>query len=324
MGIEEGGVKHDRFEAMAREVERLQARVEQLEHGSGRKRRRSAASADGDPGTTAVAATTCGGARTGPAPVSRRRLFGLMGGAVAAGAGLAAAGSTLAANPAAATTGNMQFGLPNDAGNAPTSLTSTATTSTFEAANTGGALALVANSTGPQAQLNGATSAGPPTGAATAGELFVDNGGIIWYATDTGTPADWVPLSLPPVFAPITPTPVRVYDSRAGQAPTDNGPKGTLQPNNSYVIDISDHGAVDFTGAYAALLNLSLVTASSGGFLAIFPNGTTYNNTANILWQNTGLIANSATTLFDGNNEIIAVTSNPTDLIIDLFGLYLG
>jgi hypothetical protein len=68
--------------------------------------------------------------------VSRRRLFGLLGGAAAAGAGLAVAGSTLGAEPADATTGPMMFGLPNDAGGATTSLTSSTPGETLLLTNT--------------------------------------------------------------------------------------------------------------------------------------------------------------------------------------------
>jgi hypothetical protein len=66
--------------------------------------------------------------------VSRRRLLGMAGAATAGAVGA----TVLAASPAGATTGPLQFGSPNDAGTDATSLTSTAAgAATFRAANTG-------------------------------------------------------------------------------------------------------------------------------------------------------------------------------------------
>jgi hypothetical protein len=58
---------------------------------------------------------------TDDGPLTRRRLFGLAGGALAGGAVLAMTGST----PVAATTGTMQYGANNDAGLSETLLVST-------------------------------------------------------------------------------------------------------------------------------------------------------------------------------------------------------
>jgi len=68
------------------------------------------------------------------ARISRRGALAL---AAAAAVGLGAvADSVLAATPAGATTGNLQFGLSNDAGTAATNLTSTATYETLSVTNT--------------------------------------------------------------------------------------------------------------------------------------------------------------------------------------------
>ncbi len=129
------------------EAERARAELDQMRaelvspvHGERRRRRRSLArrdhiSPDGQSSRL----------------LSRRHLFGLVGGAAAAGAGLAVVGSTLGAEPAAASTDMVYGGGPgsNDAGSANTDLTSTNTSTggTLSIENTNQGYALVASST---------------------------------------------------------------------------------------------------------------------------------------------------------------------------------
>jgi hypothetical protein len=88
-----------RFEQMERELGELRSRLAQIESNqatrqapiASRRRHRRATSRDDSP----IASHA----------VSRRRLFGLLGGAAAVGTGLAVAGSALVADPAGATTG---------------------------------------------------------------------------------------------------------------------------------------------------------------------------------------------------------------------------
>src|SRR5947208_1746823 len=102
-------------EVLARVVEELEAlrvRNDRLEQEVAALKREAASPETGG-----------AGGRYEDAPVSRRHLLKHVGGAAAAGVGLAVAGSVLRAGPAAAST-NMQAGGSNDAGTAFTTLTS--------------------------------------------------------------------------------------------------------------------------------------------------------------------------------------------------------
>jgi hypothetical protein len=311
----------DRVEAMARELAQLRVKVETLEARSRpRARRRGLAkpavvSADASArpiGTQSSAADRYS--------LSRRRLFGLLGGAAAAGAGLTVAGSIAGPSSAGADgpdvlLANGTGGTGNNAGTVATSITSSATSATFQSIN----------AASPQLSLSGATASGPPSGLHNAGDLFVDSNGIIWYATATGNPATWVPLSLPPIFAPATPAPVRIYDSRPPFPPA-NVQKGQLQTNEERTIDLTNSGALNLSGSYAALLNLTIANTIGAGFVAIFAANTTWPGHSNIDWfQSNQILANNATSLFDSAFRIKAHNGGPpTDLVIDVMGAYLG
>jgi hypothetical protein len=243
-----------------------------------------------------------------------------LGGAAAAGAGLTVAGSIAGPSSAGADgpdvlLANGTGGTGNNAGTVATSINSSATSATFQSLN----------AASPQLSLSGASTVGPPSGLHTAGDLFVGSTGIIWYATATGNPATWVPLSLPPIFAPATPAPARVYDSRPGLPPT-NVQKGQLQINEERTIDLTNGGALDLTGSYAALVNLTLVNTNATGFVAIFAANTTWPGHSNINWyQSNQILANNATSLFDSSFGIKAHNGGfQTDLVIDVMGAYLG
>jgi hypothetical protein len=308
----QGGAPEDtRLDKMASELQELRAELDELKARPKRRRRRNQ-----------HAAVARGSVHTdGHGPLTRRQLIRLLGGAAAAGATLAAFEQATAPGPAGADGPNVLLanglnGTGNSAGANATSVTSTSTAATLQAVNT---------NNGPQLSLVGASAQGPLAGSHTAGDLFLDNQGILWQAFTTGNPAGWAPLTLPPIFAPTTPGPIRVYDSRLGIPPNDVT-KGQLQPGEQRTIDLTHNGAVNIGGAYAALINLTVVNTGAVGFIAVFPADISYPGHSNINWFTTGQItANNASTLFDSTGHIKALGGiTPTDLVIDVFGLYLA
>ncbi len=159
------GSPDDRLDEMAQELRQLRAKVDELE---GRTRPARPAAADSPApardGSAAGGATPTDGADG--ASLTRRRLFRLAGGAAAAGAGLTVAGALTTSQAARAdgpdvALGNGTGGTGNNALTVATSITSTATTATVQ----------LLNPTSPQLTLQGATTAGPPTGTHSAGDL---------------------------------------------------------------------------------------------------------------------------------------------------------
>jgi hypothetical protein len=207
---------------------------------------------------------------------SRRGLLRRLGGAAAAGAGLAAGAAVLGATPAAATDPNdVVLGGSNDAVSAQTSITSTnATLGTFLATNTGTGNAVngvinnasslraaVAGSTnGPGPGVVGAGGIGveaagtsaqlylvppiskvgaPTTGAHFTGEVFVDTPGAIFQCVGDGDFA----TATHPVFVriglnPISP--VRLVGTGTGQGGGLNAYAGhTIAGGGTLVVKLA-------------------------------------------------------------------------------------
>jgi hypothetical protein len=285
--------------------------------------------------------------------VSRRRLFGLLGGAAATGAGLAVAGSTLGADPAAAQTvvgpGNtdgdaLAIGDSNSCTSA-TGLTSAAVEALSvvaqgvngigvngECHNGAGAAGVVGYSqTGyglygtavaglAPLRLQPNSSAGAPTtGTHQLGELYVDTAGKLFLCVAVGTPGTWVKLSSP--F--VTVTPVRIYDSRPGQPPTGVGPKTPINNGVTRSITVTPLSGVPAT-ASAVLGNVTVVNGVNPGvFLTIFAEGGSANLTSSVNAGSGGIVANNFTSQL-GTSTGISVTcgGGPTDYILDILGYY--
>jgi hypothetical protein len=334
--VEVAPTPEDRVEQLAGELANLRAehatlRAEHEELRAGRRRRRNHRRPSDD--TTGT--------------LSRRRLFGLLGGAAAAGAGLAVAGSALSADPADATMGPMMFGQSNDAGMDPTSLASSDTANTLDVRNSGSGRAItastssgsgigfaVAASTGvsPMRLLGSAASAGPPTsGVRNVGELYQDANGALFYCTAFGVSGGtWANLSTGERLVTLS-TPARVYDSRNGQQPL-TGPKSQITNGATVSIDVTGAKAGGGSsgvpsGAAAVLGNITMVNGPNTTFLTVFAAGTTAPSTSNINALGGQIIANNFTSQIgrggaNSNKISIQCGFGPTDFIIDIFGYY--
>jgi hypothetical protein len=277
------------------------------------------------------------------APVSRRRLFGLLGGAAAVGTGLAVAGSALTAESADATTGNMQFGASNNAGTDQTQLTASALSWTITVDNTGSDGRAVDMNTAdgvPQTRLNptfGGTHVGPPSVLAFPGDIYVDTTGALFTCLVAGTPGKWVHQS--PLVT--LPAPHRVFDSRVGQPNAGTGNvQGTLtftSPPPSAaarainVLQDSTTAAILMPpSASTVLLNLTATGTVGTGALAVYAKGASQPSTSNINWSGAGQnIANSVTSavgftlgIQEVDVAIVAGAGASTNFIIDLIGYY--
>jgi len=280
--------------------------------------------------------------------VSRRRLFGLLGGAAAAGAGIAVAGSALQPEQAAAAAGGpLILGAANDAGTQATTVTSNSNLGTFGVQNTlaapnGGALsaqarlgiaiaattannpAVAATSNTAQVRLinNTGAGSGPPSSGGHLGDLYTNNVGELWFCTGSGVPGTWVPLSAP--FVPITPA--RVYDSRPGDVPTNSNPKAPIQSGGAVNVDVTNNSSGVPTSAQAVVGNVTVVntTGLEGAFLVLYPQGATPPPTSNINWGPGRVVANNFVSQVNSSNGLVTVgcTGGTTDFVIDIFGYY--
>lgn len=159
------------------------------------------------------------------------------------------------------------------------------------------------------------------TTAHQVGELYEDAVGTLWICVVAGTPGSWREIAganTAGAFHPITPR--RAYDSR-------NDSK--MQPTVDRVISVKDStdGTLDIVPVSATAVTLTVTvteTEGAGGFLAVRPDATTYNNTSSVNWF--GPSQNLAATVISGlggdRKIILRAGANPTHVVVDVTGYY--
>jgi len=184
-----------------------------------------------------------------------------------------------------------------------------------------------ANLAGAHLILDPGNFAGAPTGGShSAGELWMDQQAVLWQCMASGTPGAWVSLSTGN-FVPLA-APVRCYDSRPGEPPTDVT-KGALSTGQTRTIDLTHNSTGVPTTASAILTNVTIVDTVGGGFLSMFSAGVTWPGTTSITWFGSSqVLSNNATSAFQGsgsaaNVSVLCGGTGSTDFIIDVLGYYV-
>jgi hypothetical protein len=182
---------------------------------------------------------------------------------------------------------------------------------------------------------------GPTPGLHSAGELYVDAAGTLWFTVpvppvppETVAGVRFVKLAGADTAGAFHALPVakRCFDSRQGTAPAKIAESGTVD------IDLTQDTAGDPSGfpagARIALVNLTVTQTEGPGFVQLFATGTPVDQvqTSNINWfVDETTIANSSGVPVDAAGSVTArVGSNTTDattarthIIVDLVGYYL-
>ncbi len=159
------------------------------------------------------------------------------------------------------------------------------------------------------------------TNAHQVGELYEDAAGTLWICVVAGTPGTWREIAganTAGAFHPIAPR--RAYDSRDD---------AKLQPTVDRVISVknSTDGTQDIVPASATAVTLTVTvteTEGAGGFLAVRPDVTSYNNTSSVNWFGPG--QNLATTVVSGlggdRQVILRAGANATHVVVDVTGYH--
>lgn len=119
-------------------------------------------------------------------------------------------------------------------------------------------------------------------------------------------------------------TPVRVYDSRPGNAPAVN-PKTPLAGGAARAVDCTYGGAVP-AGARAVVAGITLVTRSPSGFVSLYRNGIAWPGTSSINWSAAGdVVGGTQIIALDGSGAFAAYCAPgaSTDLLVDVQGYLL-
>jgi hypothetical protein len=171
--------------------------------------------------------------------------------------------------------------------------------------------------------------AAPPTrtDAHEQGEIDTDSTGALWYCTQSGTPGQWVRLAAPGTAGALQllAQPKRVYDSRAGEPPVTPSPKGALTNPSPRTISCTANASGVPANARGVLLNVTIVSLSAGGFLAVTPGGSGSSGTSSLNWTSSGQAVANSVTVGCGTNASVDLIAGAgaTDVIVDAFGYYL-
>jgi hypothetical protein len=185
---------------------------------------------------------------------------------------------------------------------------------------------LLANGGG-RVVLNAAGVANPPaTTTATLGTIARDAAGNLWVCVAGGNPSSWRKLAGPTTSGSLhlLASPTRVYDSRVGTSPAVD-PKTPLTNLVSRTIDCTANSSGVPTGARGVLLNVTVITLTPSGFLAVTPGGAGFTGTSTLNWTSANAVIANAATSACGAAATIDVTAGgggSTDVIVDVFGFY--
>ena len=168
--------------------------------------------------------------------------------------------------------------------------------------------------------------ANPPAGGSTVGTIAKDSAGNHWVCVASGTPGTWRKLAGPSTSGSLhLITPKRVYDSRPTEAPVLIAPKTPLS-GATRTIDCTLNTSGVPANAAGLLLNVTAVTISASGFLAVTPGGAGFTGTSTLNWASAGIaIANSVTVAAGAGAKLDLTTGGGgnADVIVDVFGFYL-
>ncbi len=280
-----------------------------------------------------------------PGSFARRRF--LRRGALSAAAAIA--GTAAVAAPAAATdNSSLLIGAANDANNTGSTRT-TLSGSQLRATNgnqTGsdampvslvgehtsdGAVGVEGRSTnGAQLRLkpNALDLFADTTHSFAEGSLVADSNQILWYCWGDGTGQDagLAPVSIIPAFLPLA-RPARVYDSRPGEPPSE----GLKQP---IVGNLGEERLLHLVNAQldvlAVLMNVTVVSTTGTGFLALFAGNTPWDPGqpfSSINWfTDNQIAANMVVSAVDpasGTINVHAGGAGSTHFIIDVVGAWV-
>ncbi len=171
-----------------------------------------------------------------------------------------------------------------------------------------------------------------PTGAVTANAAIVtagSNGDISVFASNT---TDLV-IDINGYFAPpgtgglsfVPLTPCRVLDTRnaPGSAPEldPQGPASSSPISGTLAVNVTASGCGIPTSAQAYVLNATVIPSATLGYLSLWPDGTP-QPVVSTLNAGDGAVTSNLAIVPTTNGSIDVFASNPTHLVLDIFGYF--
>jgi len=175
-------------------------------------------------------------------------------------------------------------------------------------------------------------SGAPVQNVGSNGQFKVDDGDLWFCADDASSTRRWRKLSgagVAGAFHPVTPG--RVYDSRPAQ-----GGSGPLAGVGNRTISVANRinpvgGAVlenNFVpaGASAVTMNITAVTTVGNGFFTVNPGGNTTVGSSALNWTGPQTIANGIVATLNATRQLTIIAGNAAtsaNFIIDITGYYI-
>jgi hypothetical protein len=147
---------------------------------------------------------------------------------------------------------------------------------------------------------------------------------VLCSSVSVGAGVDSVAFAAGSGFVAVDPG--RLLETRAGASPTVDGLLsgiGVRAAGSTTEVQVAGRGGVA-VGAVAASLNVTVVGATGGGYLSVFPCGGTPPNASNINFADGWTIANAVISKLSADGKVCVFTSARADVIIDVNGSFAG
>jgi Tol biopolymer transport system component len=113
-------------------------------------------------------------------------------------------------------------------------------------------------------------------------------------------------------------TPVRLLDTRTG----NGAPKQTVPAGGQVALQVTGRGNVPVSGAESVVLNVTVVGASGGGFVTVFPTGSPRPTASNLNFKAGQTVANLVTVRLGVGGKVTLYASAATNLLADVTGWF--
>ena len=116
-------------------------------------------------------------------------------------------------------------------------------------------------------------------------------------------------------------SPARILDTRTG----NGAPKAPLGSNAVLHLQVAGRGGVPASGVSAVVLNVTETSATTGGFITVYPTGVTRPTVSNLNFPKARTEANSVTVKLGTGGKIdIYNSAGSTQVIADVSGYFVG
>jgi LPXTG-site transpeptidase (sortase) family protein len=144
------------------------------------------------------------------------------------------------------------------------------------------------------------------------GDLLVD---LMGYYTGAGAA-----VSVDGLFVPVSPT--RLLDTRS--TPNPLGENVALHHDWTVEVGTAGQAGIPGSGASAVALNVTMTRAQGEGFVTVYPAGRVRPDSSNLNADLAGTTAPNHVQLATGTRGVSFYSYGGTDLIVDVFGWFIG